>query len=115
MIVYKQGNSLRFLAYTEEGEGFVENQARLGVSWDLIPQRGPYPKSDNPGVHLACDMVLRSLDPGQNASHIQYEMVQNMQSFYSNYAHTFLGGTGLNFVPSEGTSTCVSNAASNCV
>ena len=27
------------------------------------------------GVHLAYGMVLRSLDPGRNAPHVQYETV----------------------------------------
>ena len=59
-------------------------------------------------------MAMWLLDPGQNASHIQYEMVQKMRSFYSNYAHACPGGTGMNFVSSEGASARVSISASNC-
>ena len=78
-----------------------------------MPQRGPYHKSDDWGVHLACSMVLRSLDPGRNASHIQYETVRKMRSFYSNYAHVCPEGTGVNFMSLDGGSARVSNAASN--
>ena len=60
-------------------------------------------------------MVLWSLDPGQNASHIQYETVEKMRSFYSNYTHACPGGTGVNFVSSEGLNTRMSNAESNCI
>ena len=63
---------------------------------------------------MACGMVLGSLDPRRNASHIQYETVQKMRSFYSNYAHECPGGTGVNFMSMEGASARVSNAASNC-
>ena len=37
-----------------------------------------------------------------------------MRRFYSNYAHAYLGDTGLNFMSSKGESTRVSNAASDC-
>ena len=63
------------IANRAEGERFTKNQARLGVSWDVMPPRGPYRKADDWGVHVACGMVLRSLDLGRNASHIQYETV----------------------------------------
>ena len=56
----------------------MKNQAKLGVSWDMMLQREPYRKSDDWEVHLACSMVLLSLDPEQNASHIQYETIQHM-------------------------------------
>ena len=79
----------------------------------MIPHQGPYRKSDDWGVHLACSMVLQSLDPGRNVSHIQYETVQKMRSLYSSYAHACPGGTGVNFVANKGTSARVSNAASN--
>ena len=75
-----------------EGRRLARTHAMLGTSWDVMPQRGPYRKSDDWGVHLACSMVLRSLDPGRNASHIQYETVRKMRSFYSNYAHACPGG-----------------------
>ena len=47
-----------------------------GVSMDLIPQQGPYQIANDWGVHVACGMVLRSLDPGQSATCIQYDTVQ---------------------------------------
>ena len=34
-------------ANMDEGARFVKNQARSGVSWNVMPQRGPYRKLDN--------------------------------------------------------------------
>ena len=76
-------------------------------------RRGPFHQADNWGVHVACGMVLRSLDPGRNGSHVQYDTVRKMRSFYSNYAHTCPGGTGANFMSTEGTSARVFNSVSN--
>ena len=77
--------------------------------------RGPNRISDDWGVHVAYGMVLRSLDPGRNVSHIQFETVRKMRSFYSNYAHACQGGTRSIFMSSEGTGARVSNAASNSI
>ena len=97
----------------EKGERFVRRQAMLGVSWNAMTRRGPFRQADDWGVHVACGMVLRSLDPGRNAPHLQYDTVRKMRSFYSNYAHTCPGGTGANFMSTEGTSARVSNSVSN--
>ena len=86
----------------------------MGVSMNLIPQQGPYRIADNWGVHVACAMILSLLDAGQNATHIQYDTVQKLRSFFSNLAHLFLNGKGYNFVSKEGISTRISHLATNC-
>ena len=65
-------------------------------------------------MHVACGMVLRSLDAGQNATHIQYNKVQKMRSFFSNFAHASLNNTGYNFVSNEGTSARESLVSTYC-
>lgn len=82
---------------------------------DLVPQLRPYQMTDNSGVHIVCGVVLRTLDPRQNATHINYNSISKMRSFFSNFANASLHGTGSNFVLNEGTSSRVSNAATNSV
>ena len=97
----------------KEGERFFKRQAMLGVSWNIMTRRGPFRQADDWGVHVACAIVLQSLEPGGNAPHVQYDMVRKMRSFYSNYAHTCPGGTGANFMSTEGAGARVSNSVSN--
>ena len=58
-------------------------------------------------------MVVRLLDPGQNAEYIQYETVRKTRRFYSNYGHACLGGSGVTFMFTDGAGGRVSNSASN--
>ena len=37
----------------------------LGNEHLAFPNRGPYPKDDNWGMHVAYGILLRSLDPGK--------------------------------------------------
>ena len=52
---------------------------------DLLLEQGPYQIMGDWGVHVACVMVLRSLDSGQITPIIQYDTVQKMRSFLSNF------------------------------
>ena len=96
-----------------EGARYLKQVQMMGVSTDLIPQRGPYRVADDWGVHVACAMVLRSLDVGRNSTHIQYDTVRKLRSFFSNLSHSSLNGTGYNFVSNEGTSARVSHSVTN--
>ena len=49
-----------------ETKKFLKTQELLGTENLALPNRGPYPKDDNWGMHVACGILLRSLDPGKN-------------------------------------------------
>ena len=62
--------------------------------------------NDSFGMLLACQSLLRSLDPGKNADTVQYETMRKLRSHYSNFYHTLPGGTGLTTIADgRGTST----------
>jgi hypothetical protein len=67
--------------------------ARLGID-SPYPERRAFAVEDSFGMLTACQLLLRSLDAGQNAETIQFEMMRKLRSHYSNYFHTLPGGTG---------------------
>ena len=44
---------------------FLKTQELLGNEHHAFPNRGPYPEDNNWGMHVACGLLLRSLDPGK--------------------------------------------------
>ncbi len=55
--------------------------------WGVVPSlpaRGPFPLADNFGVSVATTTLARSLDPGRNATHIQFNTARRIRSAYSN-------------------------------
>jgi hypothetical protein len=96
-----------------EGKKFLAMQRRLGFKVDFLPPKGPYPKTDEWGMAIACGMLLRSKAPGKNSATIQYETLSKQRSFYSNFAHTCQGGVGSTFFKDDGTGASVSNSKTN--
>jgi len=72
---------------------YLEIAATLGNDSPL-PPRGPFPVQDLDGIEVACNMLVRSLRPGQNAANVQYETIRKGRSAISNYVHASAGGTG---------------------
>ena len=50
---------------------------RLGIDHPY-PARGPFIVNDNCGMMVACQSLLRSLDPGRNSEMIQFEMMRKL-------------------------------------
>ena len=63
----------------DEGVGLTKTHAMLGTRWDGMPQRGPYRKLDDWGVHLACSMVVRLLDLGNSFNLLKKQMHRNFE------------------------------------
>jgi len=72
---------------------FMDISDTLGSN-DPFPPRGPFPPADADGMEVACNLLIRSLRPGRNATHVQYETVRKGRALYSNYIHASAGGTG---------------------
>ena len=63
-----------------------------------LPLRGPCPPRDEQGLNVACLMLMKTLNQGQNARHIQFESARKVRLVVSNFYHTLPGGTGLSTV-----------------
>jgi hypothetical protein len=96
-----------------EGRRFLANQKLLGIALASLPPRGPFPKKDIMGMDVAAGFLLRSLDKGQNPNTLQYETVRKIRLFFSNYAHTCVGGMGASFTSDDGSGGRVSNSLTN--
>ena len=70
-----------------DGLKFLANQEKVDFGTDSLPRRGPHPTSDDWGMAVAASMMMRSLDPGKNASRIQYKTLRKMRSFLSNFTN----------------------------
>ena len=69
----------------------------LEIQHLTFPSQGPHPTRDSWGVSVAVGLLVRLLDRGRNAYHVQFETVQKIRLFASNYAHTTLSGFGPTF------------------
>ena len=96
-----------------EGNRFRKIQKNFGLEMSSLPPQGPFPVKDDWGVNVACCMVLRSLDEGKNAQHIQFCTVRKMRSFVSNYSHASRNGLGFAFMNDDGSGSCISYLSTN--
>lgn len=100
-----------------EGVRYLEIESRLCDDLEEddggYPERGPWPIKDVFGMRLACSMLLRSLDPGQNAKTIQFETLRKLRSHMSNFIHTCPGGTGATFVGEDSNASTLSRSFTN--
>ena len=60
-----------------------------------LPERGPFPIGDHQGISIACILLMKTLQAGKNAKHIQFETARKVRSVLSNFIHTIPGGTGM--------------------
>jgi hypothetical protein len=81
------------LANLREAGRVLSVCARLGVD-QPYPDRGHFEITDSFGMMIACQSLLRSLDPGKNADTIQFETMRKLRGHYSNFHHTLPSGTG---------------------
>ena len=81
------------LANRREGARVLSVSARLGID-QPYPKREPFGVCDSFGMMIACQSLLRSLDPGKNTDTVQFETMRKLRSHYSNFHHTLPGGTG---------------------
>jgi hypothetical protein len=65
------------------------------------PPRSPWPIDDIWGMKTATVILQRSLNPGKNATFMQYETIRKTRSHVSNFFHTVPGGMGDMFIASE--------------
>ena len=98
-----------------DGLKFLANQEKVGFGTDSLPRGGPHPTSDDWGIAVAVSMMMHSLDPGKNASRIQYETLRKMRSFFSNFTHFCALGTGPTFMSDDGNSARISYSATNSI
>ena len=59
---------------------------------ELFPARGPFDLTDDWGMGIACCMLLRTLDPGENEALIQFGTARKIRSAYSNYWQSSVHG-----------------------
>jgi hypothetical protein len=84
---------------------------RLGI--ETHPQGQPYPMQDSWGMGIACMTLVRSLDPGKNAAHVQFSTIRKLRTHFANYYHTLYGGVGMNLAGDDGASRFVTNSPTN--
>ena len=70
-----------------------ETANTLGLD-EPLPSRGPYPLGDSQGIGIACLMLMKTLNAGRNAKHIQFETARKVRSVVSNFVHILPGFTG---------------------
>jgi hypothetical protein len=95
----------------QEGMKGMALENRLGI--EAHPQGSCYGMVDDWGMGIACMTLLRSLDPGINAAHVQFETIRKLRTHYANYFHTLPGGVGLNIAGDDGAPRFVTNAPTN--
>ena len=66
----------------------------LGVESVFLPQRGPFPVEDAWGMLTTVLVLLKSLDPGRNSTHVQYQTVRKFRSALSNFCSHLSRRTG---------------------
>jgi hypothetical protein len=49
-----------------------------------FPPLGPYPVSNSFGYTVAIAMMVKSLDPGGYAQHLQFESIRKLRAMFSN-------------------------------
>ena len=97
-----------------EGIRYASLCDALGLPVDkAYPPRGPYPETDECGMKLACTMLLRSMNPGKNATTVQFDTMRKLRSHVSNYVHALRDGTGATFVGEDAHANTLSNSATN--
>ena len=96
-----------------EVKRYAHIQDLFGLGAIAFPTRGPFGSNDTMGMEVACAILVRSLDGGRNAKHVQYETVRKLRSMYSNYVHTCPGGTGDTFMSDLGSASMVSASITN--
>jgi hypothetical protein len=84
---------------------------RLGI--ETHPQGQYYPMQDNWGMGIACMTLIRSLDPGKSAAHVQFSTIRKLRTHFSNYYHTLFGGVGINLAGDDGAPRFVTNSPTN--
>ena len=63
---------------------------KFGFPNGVCKSMGPFPLEDTMGMKLACCLLDRSLDPGNNEERIQFSTMRRMRSAYSNaYAASY--------------------------
>ena len=55
---------------------FLQTQEMMGYENLAFPNRGPYLKDDNWGMHVACGILFRSLDLGKNAKNVKFDTIR---------------------------------------
>ena len=73
----------------------VQKTAELIGLNEPLPERGPFPIGDHQGISIACILLMKTLQAGKNAKHIQFETTRKVRSVLSNFIHTIPGGTGM--------------------
>jgi hypothetical protein len=84
---------------------------RIGI--ETHPKGEPYPMADTWGMGIACLTLIRSLDPGKNAAHVQFETIRKLRSHFSSFHHTRFGGVGLNIAGDDGAPRFITNSPTN--
>ena len=67
----------------------------LGIQHLTFPSQGPHPTRNSWGVSVAVGLLVRLLDRGRNAHHVQFDTVWKIRLFAANYAHTTPSGFNL--------------------
>jgi hypothetical protein len=75
--------------------------------------RGPFPVEDTFGMEIAAHHLLRSLDGGRNAQHIQFQTMRQLRSHFSNFYHTTPYGVGMATAGADGSNMFFSNSPTN--
>lgn len=91
---------------------FLELSTTLGIRHGL-PPNGPWPKQDVHGMRVATTLLMRSLSPGKNAQHVQFQTVRKLRFTLANYYHTSPTGLGVSFVGDDGSTARVSHSVTN--
>jgi len=92
-----------------EGIRFENTCRTLGIS-NPYPPKDPFPTEDTFGMIVSCSILIRSLDSGKNAEHVQFETICKIGSHCSNYFHTTPNGLGATFISGDGPDFVVSNS-----
>jgi hypothetical protein len=93
---------------------FLETADLLGIN-NPLPKRGPFPIGEDQGLGVACTILIRSLDAGRNAKHVQFETIRKLRSVVSNFIHTTPGGVGFSTISAgEGGGQFFSSSPTNC-
>ena len=85
----------------------------LGIQPPTFPSQSSHPTRDSWGLSAAVGLLVRLLDRGRNAHHVQFDTVQKVQSFAANYTHTNLLGFGPTFTGGDGPTQQITQSATN--
>ena len=81
----------------------------------FFSQFGPFPLEDIWQVAEAFCVVWRLLDAGNNSQQVQFDTIQKICTFQSNYVHAGIDGTDPVFLGTDETSSRVSNSVTNLI